>query len=159
MSDFDLVVEWRFEPADYFEACEELTRPEYEMRIEPGKATARVKAEYYPNKSEDEIADILDTGLKCRFLGAQVQSHRPFTLSEPSLLRVYPDGREVHIWKALGTIEMEGEFCFEYTCKDKDGNVVYDSKQARIEEKETFVNLAEKHPPRNPFVRRGSEGR
>ncbi len=138
-----VVLEWTFSPPDYFEDRIDLKRDNYEMVIDRGKVEARIRPEVYdkiPSTRDD-----LCVALNDRFLGVQLLTHRPYELSKASMYRLHPDGRKditVFVEPLVVELSMGAP---DIIVKDKDGNVISDSRKDRIEKKKELADLAEKY--------------
>jgi hypothetical protein len=136
-----VVLEWAFTPPDYFEQAIEVRRDDYVLRIENGKAEARVKPSAYDADPNYRLA--LHEGLNDRFLAVQVLTHRAYDLSKPSMYRLHPDGRrDVTLFVDSAHIKITGDL--DLFVKDKDGNVIADTRRDRIDRKKYFAYLVEK---------------
>ncbi len=135
-----VLIEWTFSPEDFFEEEIRIARDDYTMTIGRGKVEARVDPTLYAQGRE--LRDALHNHLNERFLGVQFLTHKEYSLSEASMCRFHSDGRkDVTIFPhsivsktTFGTIDL--------IVKDKDGNIVSDSRRDRIEKKKRFANLS-----------------
>ena len=145
-----VVLEWKFSPPDYFEEPIHIKRDDYVMTISNGTVEARIRPELYDK--DQSIRDRLHSSLNDRFLGVQLFSHKPYELSKASMYRLHRDGRkDVTIFPEpiLITVSM-GEP--DIIVKDKDENVISDSRQERIQKKQELAELAEKYRQKDPFL-------
>jgi hypothetical protein len=145
-----VVLEWKFSPPDYFEEPIHVKRDDYVMTISNGTVEARIKPELYDK--DQSMRDRLHSSLNDRFLGVQLLSHKPYELSKASMYRLHPDGRkDITIFPEPIVIRVStGEP--DIIVKDKDGNVISDSRQERIQKKQELAELVEKYRQRDPFV-------
>jgi hypothetical protein len=145
-----VVLEWRFSPPDYFEEPIQIKRDDYVMTISSGTVEARIKPEIYDK--DQSMRDKLHSSLNDRFLGVQLFSHKPYELSKASMYRLHPDGRkDITIFPESLVLTMSmGEP--DIIVKDKDGNVISDSKHERIQKKQKLAELAEKYRQKDPVV-------
>ncbi|MBK8903118.1 MAG: hypothetical protein IPM53_18160 [Anaerolineaceae bacterium] len=138
-----VVLEWTFTPADYFEDEIRIHRKEYEMVIGGGKVEAKIAPQVYDGNPA--MRDELHNALNARFLGVQMFSHKPYDLSKPSLSRLHPDGRrDVTVFVNPVNIKFTVN-PVDFIARDKDGNVISDTKRERIEKKNQLADLAEKY--------------
>lgn len=139
------ILEWEFSPADYFEESYEVVRDDYTLSVNLGKAEARVPAELYG--SDPEIRQKIHASLNDRFLGVQLLTFRPYTLSSPRRIRLHEDGRRDVIIEVQGVsaIAMGGTLDLRITAAD--GTVVADTKADRIAEKRLLAERIEKYRP------------
>ena len=145
-----VVLEWTFTPPDYFESPLQITGDNYEMVIDAGKVEARIPPEVYASTAD--MRDQLHNALNDRFRGVQVLTHRPYQLSKASMYRLHPDGRkDVTIFAETGRITVHG-YPVDIILKDKDGNVISDTRGERIATKQRFSELAEVHGRNDPLV-------
>jgi hypothetical protein len=146
-----VVLEWKFSPPDYFEEPIHIKRDDYVMTISNGTVEARIRPELYDK--DQSIRDRLYSSLNDRFLGVQLFSHKPYELSKASMYRLHPDGRrDITIFAdpIVVSTSIRGEA--DFMVKHKDGNVISDSRQERIQKKQKLAKLAEKYGQKNPFV-------
>lgn len=145
-----VVLEWSFSPSDYFEEPIHIKRDHYVMTIDNGKVEARIDSDAY-NK-EHKMRDELHDALNHRFLAVQLLTHKPYKLSKASMYRLHPNGRkEVTIFAEPGVVTMSVGTP-DFVVKDKDGNIVSDSRKDRIEKKKELADLAEAYRSKDTLV-------
>jgi hypothetical protein len=138
-----VILEWTFTPPNYFEEPIEVRRNDYVMSIADGKAEARIDAEIFDR--DPSIRPALHNGLNDRFLGAQLLTHQPYTLSKSSMVRVDPDGKQ-NIFLEVDSIVCTASMGTpDLMLTDKDGKVVMDTRRDRIEKKKTVAELIQQH--------------
>jgi hypothetical protein len=143
-----VILEWTFSPPDYFEDEIHFQRDDYEMIIGKGKVEAKIAPYIYIKNSS--MREQLHRSLDDRFLGAQLLAHKPYELSQSSMYRLHQDGRrDITVFPescvltlAVGTVDI--------IAKDKNGNVISDSRKDRIEKKKALADLAEKYRDSDP---------
>jgi hypothetical protein len=112
------------------------------MVINDGKVEARLKR--VNREEESQIRQELHESLNSRFLGVQLLTYKPFQLSKPSTYHLHPDGkRDVFIQVNSAVITITGN-SVDLIVKDRDGNIVTDTKKERIKEKKELADLAER---------------
>lgn len=138
-----VLLEWKFSPSDYFEEAVEVSRHDYTMTIADGKVEAQIESEIYD--ANPSIRQVLQGSLNDRFLGVQLLTHRPYELSNSTMIRMHPDGRrDISIELSSGCYAMScGSVDFQIT--DKDGNIISDSKRERVERKKDLAELVAAH--------------
>jgi hypothetical protein len=136
-----VLLEWSFTPKDYFEDAIRIVRDDYEMIIKDGVVEARINPEIYD--SEHKMRDALHQSLNDRFLGVQLLTHKPYKLSKASMCRIHPDGRrDVTVFPDSCVMKTTAGNV-DLVVKDKDGNVISDSRRDRIEKKKELAELTE----------------
>jgi len=145
-----VVLEWKFSPPDYFEEPIHIKRDDYIMTISNGTVEARIRPEIYDK--DQSMRDRLYSSLNDRFLGVQLFSHKPYELSKASMYRLHPDGRkDITIFPESCVMTMTmGEPDIIVT--DKDGKIIGDSKNARVQKKRELAELVEKYRQKDFFV-------
>lgn len=134
-----VVFEWNFSPSDYFEVPIEIVRDDYTLTIAHGKAEAKLDSATY--EANPSIRQTLHEGLNDRFLGVQLLTHRAYELSRSTKTRVHPDGRkDVFLEVEPARIVITGH-PVDFQVRDKDGNIISDSKRDRIEKKKSLADL------------------
>ncbi len=145
-----VVLEWEFSPANYFEKPIKITRQDYVMTISQGKVEARIDQEVYG--TDHMMRDELHTALNDRFLGAQLLTHRAYTLSKASMFRLHPDGQKDVTIFAEPCIVTVSAGTADLVVKDRDGNIITDSRKERIEKRQKLAELAEKYSPKDALT-------
>ncbi|HDH04928.1 MAG TPA: hypothetical protein ENH01_04345 [Nitrospirae bacterium] len=145
-----VILEWKFSPIDYFEENICIKRDAYIITITSGTIEAQIRPEIYDN--DKSILDRLHNALNDRFIGVQMLSHKPYELSKASMYRLHPDGRkDITIFAEPCVIKMTiGEV--DFIVKDKDKNVISDSKKKRIQKKIESAELVEKYRQKDAFL-------
>lgn len=145
-----VVLEWKFSPSDYFEEPIHIKRDDYVMMIGSGTVESRIRPEIYDK--DQSMRDKLHNALNDRFLGVQLLSHKPYELSKASMYRLHPDGRkDITIFPEPCVIK--ASCCMvDIIVKDKDGNVISDSRKERVEKKKELAELVEKYHQKDSVV-------
>ena len=145
-----IVLEWSYTPPDYFEQPLHIVRDRYEIIIDSGKVEARINPEYYDK--DHNLREELHDALIDRFLGVQILSHKPFELSKSSMYRLHPNGgRDVTLFPEPIVVRVSVGPA-DILVKDKNGNILSDTRRERIEKKAELADLAEKHRSANPVL-------
>jgi hypothetical protein len=91
----------------------------------------------------------LHEALNDRFLGVQLLSHRAYELSRSTMTRVHSDGRkDVFLEAEPARIVVTGH-PVDFQIRDKDGNIVADSKLDRVEKKRSLADLVSTYRARD----------
>ena len=145
-----VILEWDFSPPNYFEEPIEISRQNYVMTIEAGKATATIN--YATFNNNPSLREELHESLNNRLLGVQLFSHVPYELSSSKIFHIHPDGRkDIFIeLSSVSCVMFAGSLDTLHT--DKDGNIISDSKRDRIEKKRSLSELVITHKPNDPLV-------
>jgi len=138
-----VVLEWKFSPPDYFEAPIEISRDDYTLTIGDGKTEARIDSAVYD--ANPSMRGVLHEALNDRFLAVQLLSHRAYELSTSTMTRLHPDGRrDVFLEVEPARIVMTGH-PVDIQVRDKNGNIITDSRRDRIEKKKNLADLVSSH--------------
>ena len=152
MNDFNdvVVLEWKFFPPDYFEEVISIDRETYSLLIENGRIEARIDPTAYDQ--EHKMWDKLHEALNDRFLGVQLLTHKQYELSKASTHRLHPDGRrDITIFPEPIVMTMTVGSP-DIIVKDKDGNIISDTRRDRIEKNKELAKLAEKYRSKDQVV-------
>lgn len=138
-----VILEWTFSPSDYFEDLIQIKRDDYEMVIDRGKIEAKIKPDVYEKNAN--MREDLQRALNDRLLGVQLLTHKSYELSKGSMYRLHPDGRkDVTLFvESCEIVTLVG--AVDLIIRDKNGNVVSDSKKDRIKRKKELAELVEKY--------------
>jgi hypothetical protein len=137
-----IVIEWSFEPADYFEEEVVVESDEYNLRIDDGHAQVTLDPKFVDEV--DKLMETFSADLESRFLAVQLMTHEPFHLSKASRYDVKDDGTKHHYVKASITAK-SSTGTVDLILLDADSNVVSDTKQDRIRKKRQFSEMAAKY--------------
>lgn len=134
------VLDWTFTPSDYFEEEVDLACEQGTFHLADGKVELRLPTEKYP--SDHSLRMHLHGQLDARFLAIQVLTHKPYTLSKPSISKLHPDGRR-DVWAfADGATLAISIGSADVILKDSAGNIICDTKRDRIKHRKRFAQLA-----------------
>lgn len=134
------LLEWTFTPANLFEERVEFSFDVGVFVIDAGKVEARIPEEAYP--PDHSLRAELHEQLNTRFLAAQVLSHKAFTLSKPTVMKVHADGRrDAWLFAESATLTISGG-TVDFVVKDAAGNLIRDTKRERIEHRKDLANTA-----------------
>src|SRR5688572_20648015 len=137
------LLEWAFSPADYFEEAVEFACDLCIIRVENGKAEARIPPDKYP--ADHSARNQLHAELDARFMGAQVLSHKPYTLTKPNLSRLHPDGRrDAWLFAEVAALVVSGS-TVDFVLTGANGQVIRDSRRERIDAKINLSQLSAKY--------------
>jgi hypothetical protein len=145
-----IVLEWSYTPPHYFEGTVPTNRGLYELEIQDGRIKATFPATFYDN--DPGIPEVIYRDVNDMFMGIQVVSHEPYNLSRYAIYRDYPDGRRDATIIPNTILNTSVLFPPDIQVRDADGNVVFDSKQDRIQEKLRVAELSSKYRKSNPVV-------
>jgi len=145
-----VVLEWKFSPPDYFEEVIRIDRKKYSIIIENGSIEAHIDPSAYDqnHKMRDELHEALND----RFLGVQLVTHKQYELSKASMYRLYPDGRKDITLFPEPIIMTMTVGSTDIIVKNKNGNIVADTRRDRIEKKKELAELAEKYRSKDQVV-------
>lgn len=136
------VIEWKFEPGDYFEDNFNILSHGCSIEIESGNAKAIIdphSVENIPEKIEKLHQDLVS-----RFLAVQAMTHQKYNLSEPSRYDLNKDGTKnfhLHVKDIVCVVDISP---VDLIIKDKDGNVISDTKKDRVDKKKWFSETSAK---------------
>ena len=129
------VLEWTYAAEAYFEGPRKFTYADGDISMLDGKAKGVFDASHYGLR---EFRDAAQEFLQYVFFAQQVQVHKPFKLSVASMTREHPDGRR-DVTGFLDTLVVKMTVHdADIVVKDKDGNVVTDTKADRVKKQEMF---------------------
>lgn len=136
-------LEWKYTPSNYLEQPIEILNSGLSLKISNGIAIAHIDPETFENNSSisDELAKIIEN----RLYAVQVLTHKEFSLGKPSRSDLREDGKrnifvEVDSCKisiSCGTVDL--------IMKDKEGNIISDTKQDRLEKQKWFAETVDKY--------------
>ena len=137
----EIVIEWAYEPKDFFETKLVIKYKDFELIIDSGLAEARLSPDYFDRA--DCIAKELTQDLESRFMAGQVMAHEQYKLSKPSRYDLRIDGgKNIYCQVDLVCVASIGKV--DLIQRDANGHIISDTKQERIEKKKRLADLAAK---------------
>jgi hypothetical protein len=131
--DETVVLEWRFSPADAFEEPATLEVAGQTIKIDNGKAEARIVATAYD--SSLSLRQTLHAALNAHLNAIEILSHRACHLEKSLMTRVDASGRKHYLLTAEpGVYKLTGS-PVDFVVTDAQGNTVSDTKAERIRQK------------------------
>lgn len=138
-----IVIEWTYEPKDYFEEKIVFSESYYNMSIDNGAAKAIIDPTFFDQTAE--LTDELTHELESRFLAVQVMTHQPYKLSKPSRYDLRKDGTQ-NIYLQVDSIVCKSSVgSVDLIIRDNEGNIISDTKQERIDKKKWVAETAQKY--------------
>ncbi len=143
-----VILEWKYSPLDffedpYFEDPYTIEDDHYIIEIKNGEIKAIVFPTLYDSKPNARIE--FHEKIKDLFWGAQVLNFKKFNLSKPTMYRLHPNGRkDITIFADPGVCIATASGKVDRVIKDKDGNIIEDTKAKRINAKRRFAQLSAK---------------
>jgi hypothetical protein len=147
-----VILEWLYEPAEFFEEPIILERDDCEICFEDGRVVATVDPEQYD--SAHTKREELHRVVEARFLAVQVSRHQPFALHKPGMSRVYPDGRrDVTVFPEPARITIKTGRV-DLVVKNVAGNVITDTKRERISVENEFGDAVGRLISTDPLIQK-----
>ena len=139
------ILEWSYEPADFFEEGDRFSWSGGEVEITGGKVRGVFDASRY--EQGREFRDQAHEAVLSRFKAQQVQLGRCFDLSLISFACEYEDGRRNEtMFLETARFELRGGDV-DFVLRDKTGNIVSDSKRERMDRQREFRDQVAKLLP------------
>ncbi len=136
-------LEWKYTPSNYLEKSIKVSRPGICLEVSDGIAVAHIKPETFENNSSiyDELTKLIEN----RLYAVQISTHENFSLGKPSRSDLREDGKRnifieipaIAIGFALGIPDI--------VMTDKDGNIISDTRQERIDKQSWFAEMMDKY--------------
>ena len=145
-----VLLEWQFSPPDYFDEAIEISRQDYTMTVAGGRVQAKIDSAIF--EADPEMRQRLHDGLNDRFIGVQLLTHLPYTLSRSTKTLIHPDGhRDIFVEPEPLRLKLSvGAADIQIT--DKEGKIVADSKRDRIERKKSLAERISLHRPNDSLL-------
>lgn len=138
-----LLLEWTFTPTDYFEEDVDFSSEACTIRVNNGRAEARIPSDNYPD--DHTVRNVLHAELDARFLAVQMLSHKAYTLSKPNLTKLYPDGSKgVCVFVEALTLNLSVNHP-NLTTTGSNSIEIQNTKRERIKSRVEYSNLAAKY--------------
>ena len=123
-------LEWKYTPFNYLEQPIKISKPGIHLEISGGDAVAHIEPETF--EKDSSISDDLTKLIENRLYAVQVLTHKIFSLSKPSRIELREDGKRNIFPETLVSRSTVSD-SVDLIITDKDGNVVSDTKQDRLD--------------------------
>lgn len=130
------VLEWTYEPRNFFEERSALYHPDGSIEIAEGKARGEFDAARFDEG--EAFCKSMHGFLESAFLAQQIQAHLPYTLAQPALARVHPDGRRDVSLFVKSAVMVMSVGTVDIIVRDANGNITSDSKAERLGKQAQF---------------------
>ncbi|MBN1509100.1 MAG: hypothetical protein JW955_19800 [Sedimentisphaerales bacterium] len=134
-------IEWIYSPANFFDEPVQIRHEHCDLTIEHGKITAKVDLGY--GDPRPSLCDELHAELSSRFMGVQLLSPKPFTLSRASIRNQHPSGGQNTFIEFVEVVGMASAHA-EVTLTSRDGTVISDGRAERVRRARFLADLAAK---------------
>ena len=128
----EIILEWKFEPIDFFEEKVEYKINEYSVSLEEGVARISITDDVY--KSIDEyrvLAEQIYGKLELIFKSAFIVNQKKFIIHNPNVTVVDDDNKKnIYLNPVVSVASISTHV--EFQIIDKDGKIVSDSRRDRI---------------------------
>ena len=145
------VIEWPYEPPNFFETPFYRSYQEYELHIQDGRARATLKTPVDPVPTDVKTA--IQKRLEAVFAARRLCTHLAYTPLDLESIRIYQHHSDGHTNTAItlkGSIVAISSGSAEFVLTDSTGRILRDSKAERITEQDRYIDLIvngdEKHP-------------
>lgn len=147
-----IILEWKYEPPDFFEAPCTIEIQDYNISINNGIATAIISPEFYD--SREDLRNEFHEKIIDRFLGVQCINFKKFNITKPTIMhRLYSDGRkDITIFSEPFEVRVTMSASFETMITDKNGNILTDTKSEKIKLESHIAKLSAKYRRYDPVA-------
>jgi hypothetical protein len=139
----EVQLEWKYMPASYIEEPIQIIDENFKLSIAGGIALARVAPSFYAENPE--IKEYLSGLIESRLHAVQIMSYGDFTLNKPSRSDLRKDGSKNIFMEVESAVMMMSTGSVDLVIRDKDGNIVSDSKRDRLDKQKWFAAKVDKY--------------
>lgn len=136
-------LEWKYTPENYIEEPISISFEGGDLDIKDGVAIAKIDPAVFLSNSS--IREELIRLIESRLHVVQIMTHKDFDLSKPSRTDLREDGKKNHFLEVESCVMTMSVGTVDILVKDKEGNVVSDTKRERLNKQKKFASLVEKH--------------
>ncbi len=139
----EVQLEWKYTPKNYFEEPIHIIDERFELSISDGVAFAKIEPLFY--SQHPEINEYLTRLIETRLQAVQLISHRDFILNKPSRSELRNDGTKNTFLEVEPIVMKVSIKPVDLMVRDKDGNIVSDSKKERLDKQRWFSETVAKY--------------
>lgn len=136
-------MEWKYSPETYLEEPILISFEGGDLEIKDGVAIAKIDPDLY--HSDSSLREELTRQIESRLHAVQIITHKDFELSKPSRTDIREDGKMNHFLEVEPCVMTMSVGTVDLIVKDRDGNVVSDTKRERLNKQKHFAFLVDKH--------------
>ena len=139
----EVQLKWEYTPDNYFEEPIHIKGNGFALEISDGVAIAKIEPSLHSRKPEikEELTHLIEN----RLHAVQIMSHRDFTLSNPSRTDLIEDGTRGIFLEAHSIRVKTKTGSADLIIRDKDGNIVSDTKRERLNKLKWFAETIDKY--------------
>lgn len=145
----EVQLEWKYSPQNYFEEPILVKQIGFELSISDGVVLARVDPLFYSQKPKSR--EYLTKLIESRFQAVQLMSHKDFNLSKPCRSDLRKDGGK-NVFLEVEPIVVKTSVSADIIIRDKDGNIVADTKRDRLQKQKWFSETVSKYRDVDPLL-------
>lgn len=136
-------LEWKYSPDNLVEGLIFISFEGGTLEINNGVVLAIIDHAVY--KANENLSDELTRKIKSRLQAIQLMTHKDFELSKASRTDIQEDGKK-HYYLEVEPIEMKVTMGSpDIIVKDKNGNIISDSRRERLNKQKWYALLIDKH--------------
>ncbi|PZV09955.1 MAG: hypothetical protein DCF32_00865 [Leptolyngbya sp.] len=143
-------LEWKYSPKTYLEEPISISFEGADLEIKDGVAIANIDPDLY--HTDSSIREDLTRQIESRMHAVQIMTHKDFELSKPSRTDIREDGKKNHFLEIESCVITMSVGAVDLIVKDKNGNIVSDTKRDRLDKQEYFASLVDKHRNSDPTL-------
>ena len=146
----EVQLEWKYTPEKYFEEPICFKDEGFKLSISDGIALARIDPYFYSkNKGiKEQLTNLIENRLHAR----QIMFHEKFTLSKASRSDLRKDGAK-NVFVELDSLVMSSSIgSVDIIVQDKEGNIVSNTKQDRMDKQNWFADTIDKYRSIDPTL-------
>lgn len=136
-------LEWKYSPETYLEEPITISFEGGDLEIKDGVAIAKINPDLY--HADSSIREVLTRQIESRLHAIQIMTHRDFELSKSSRTDIREDGKKNCFLEVESCVLTISVGTADLIVKDKDGNIVSDTKRERLDKQKHFATLVDKH--------------
>ena len=139
----EVQLEWKYSPKDYFEEPIVIKEHGFRFLISEGIALAKIDPSFY--SKQPNLKKYLTHLIESRLQAVQIMLHKAYTLTKPSRSDLRKNGGKnvfIEIEPMVFKMSMESP---DIVVRDKDGNIVADTKRQRLEKQKWFSDAVTKY--------------
>ena len=139
-----IVLEWTYEPEDYVEEPDQIPRIDYVIDIGNGKAKVILDSKYENYDNNKAIVELINCDLNNYLQIIQIITHKPYKLFMSSEI-YFRSGGIGEIIVSTNTYIDKSSVSMDFRQINKDGEIIRDSRQERLDEKRKFRELISRY--------------
>jgi hypothetical protein len=143
-------LEWDYSPATYLEETILLPFDGGVVEISKGKAKTLLEPTFF--ERNQNVGETIKQLIENWLYAIQILTYRNFELTGPARVDILDNGKKIHYLEINEAMTLTSSASADIVVKDKDGNIISDSKYERLKKQQWFAEAVTRYRGRDAIL-------